>query len=51
MNAVGVDALKVALRLGVAAEAVASVGIGLALLLVFREQSPPRCSTPSAPRR
>ena len=37
---IGVDALKVALRLGVAAEAVASVGIGLALLLVFREQSP-----------
>jgi len=40
VNAVGVDALKVALRLGVAAEAVASVGIGLALLLVFREQPP-----------
>jgi amino acid transporter len=40
VNAVGVDALKAALRLGVAAEAVASVGIGLALLLVFREQSP-----------
>jgi amino acid transporter len=40
VNAVGVDALKGALRLGVAAEAIASVGIGLALLLVFREQSP-----------
>jgi amino acid transporter len=40
VNATGVDALKGALRAGVAAEAVASVGIGLALLLVFREQSP-----------
>ena len=40
VNATGVDALKAALRLGVAAEAIASVGIGLALLLVFREQSP-----------
>ena len=40
VNAIGVDALKGALRLGVAAEAIASVGIGLALLLVFREQSP-----------
>ena len=40
VNAIGVDALKVALRRGVAAEAVASVGIGLALLLAFREQSP-----------
>ena len=38
VNAIGVDALKTALRLGVAAEAIASVGIGLALLLVFREQ-------------
>ena len=38
VNAIGVDALKGALRLGVAAEAIASVGIGLALLLVFREQ-------------
>jgi len=38
INAFGVDALKGALRLGVAAEAIASVGIGLALLLVFREQ-------------
>lgn len=38
INAFGVDALKGALRLGVGAEAVASVGIGLALLLVFREQ-------------
>jgi amino acid transporter len=40
VNAFGVDALKAALRMGVAAEAIASVGIGLALLLVFREQSP-----------
>ena len=40
MNATGVDALKGALRAGVAAEAIASVGIGIALLLVFREQSP-----------
>ena len=38
VNAIGIDALKSALRLGVAAEAIASVGIGLALLLVFREQ-------------
>lgn len=38
VNAIGVDGLKTALRLGVAAEVVASVGIGLALLLVFREQ-------------
>ena len=40
VNATGVDALKGALRAGVAAEAIASVGIGIALLLVFREQSP-----------
>ena len=40
VNATGVDALKGALRSGVAAEAVASVGIGIALLLAFREQSP-----------
>jgi amino acid transporter len=38
VNALGVDGLKTALRLGVAAEAIASVGIGIALLLVFREQ-------------
>jgi amino acid transporter len=38
VNAIGVDGLKTALRLGVAAEIIASVGIGLALLLVFREQ-------------
>jgi amino acid transporter len=38
VNAIGVDALKLALRMGVAAEAIASVGIGLALLLVFRQQ-------------
>jgi amino acid transporter len=38
VNAIGVEGLKTALRLGVAAEVVASVGIGLALLLVFREQ-------------
>jgi amino acid transporter len=38
INALGVDALKGALRLGVGAELIASVGIGLALLLVFREQ-------------
>src|SRR5688572_21878288 len=38
INALGVDALKGALRVGVGAELVASVGIGLALLLVFREQ-------------
>jgi amino acid transporter len=38
INALGVDALKGALRLGVGAEAIASVGVGVALLLVFREQ-------------
>lgn len=38
VNAIGVDALKGALRAGVAAEAIASVGIGLALLLVFIQQ-------------
>ncbi|HEX5870934.1 MAG TPA: hypothetical protein VFY65_10980, partial [Longimicrobium sp.] len=38
INAFGVDALKGALRVGVGAELIASVGIGLALLLVFREQ-------------
>ncbi|MDA0135923.1 APC family permease [Solirubrobacter deserti] len=38
INAFGVDALKGALRLGVGAEAIASIGVGLALLLVFREQ-------------
>jgi amino acid transporter len=37
VNALGVAALMSALRLGVAAEAFVSVGIGLALLLVFRE--------------
>ncbi|MDA0172866.1 amino acid permease [Solirubrobacter taibaiensis] len=38
INAFGVDALRGALRVGVGAELIASVGIGLALLLVFREQ-------------
>ena len=37
-GAFGVGVLSYAVRAGVAAEAVASVGIGLALLLVFREQ-------------
>jgi amino acid transporter len=34
----GIGVLRRAVRAGIAAEAVASVGIGLALLLVFREQ-------------
>jgi amino acid transporter len=34
----GINVLGRAIKLGIAAEAVASVGIGLALLLVFREQ-------------
>jgi amino acid transporter len=38
VNAHGVDWLRRALRAGVAAEIVASVGIGLALLLAFRHQ-------------
>jgi amino acid transporter len=38
VGALGVDALGRAVRLGIGAELVASVGIGLALLLVFRTQ-------------
>ena len=38
VGALGLDLLGRAIRLGIAAEALASVGIGLALLLVFREQ-------------
>src|SRR4051794_9929115 len=38
-NAWGIDALRSAVRAGVVAEAVASVGIGVALLLAFRHQS------------
>jgi amino acid transporter len=34
----GIDILKRAIKLGIAAEAVASVGVGLTLLLAFREQ-------------
>ena len=37
-GALGVAALSRALKVGIAAEAVASIGIGLALLLAFREQ-------------
>jgi amino acid transporter len=37
-GALGLDLLGRAIRLGIAAEALASVGIGLTLLLVFREQ-------------
>ena len=40
VNVWGIDSLKRALKAGVAAEAVASVGIGVALLLAFREQGP-----------
>ena len=38
VGALGIDVLGRAVRLGIVAEAVASVGIGLALLLVFRTQ-------------
>ncbi|TDD96832.1 APC family permease [Actinomadura rubrisoli] len=38
VNALGIDVLRRVLNAGIAAEAVASVGIGLALLLVFRTQ-------------
>ncbi|MGW5126374.1 APC family permease [Streptomyces sp. NPDC004069] len=38
LNGLGVDVLRRALALGVAAEAVASVLVGFALLLVFRQQ-------------
>jgi len=38
VGALGVDVLRRAIRAGIAAELVASVGIGLALLLVFRTQ-------------
>jgi amino acid transporter len=38
IGAVGVDTLRRAIRFGIAAEIVASVGIGVALLLAFREQ-------------
>ena len=38
VGALGIDALGHAMRAGIAAEAVASIGIGLALLLVFRTQ-------------
>ncbi|QXJ24400.1 amino acid permease [Actinomadura graeca] len=38
VNALGIDVLRRILNAGIAAEAVASVGVGLALLLAFREQ-------------
>jgi amino acid transporter len=38
VNARGIDMLRRVIKAGIAAEAVASVGIGLALLLAFREQ-------------
>ena len=38
VGALGIDVLGRAVKLGIVAEAIASVGIGLALLLVFREQ-------------
>src|SRR6266496_6393159 len=38
VGALGIDVLGRVIRVGIAAEAVASVGIGLALLLVFRTQ-------------
>jgi amino acid transporter len=39
-GALGINVLGRVVKAGIAAEAVASVGIGLALLLVFREQNP-----------
>jgi amino acid transporter len=36
VNAFGIDVLKLAVKIGIAAEAVASVGVGLALLVAFR---------------
>jgi amino acid transporter len=38
VNARGIDTLRRAIKAGIGAEAIASVGIGLALLLAFREQ-------------
>jgi amino acid transporter len=38
VGALGVDVLRRGIRVGIVAEAIASVGIGLALLLAFREQ-------------
>jgi amino acid transporter len=38
VGALGIDVLGRAVKAGIAAEALASVGVGLALLLVFREQ-------------
>ena len=38
LGAFGIDVLGRAVRVGIATEAIASVGIGLALLLAFREQ-------------
>jgi amino acid transporter len=38
VNACGVDALKHAVKVGIAAEIVASVGVGLVLLVAFRHQ-------------
>jgi amino acid transporter len=38
VNACGVDALKRAVKAGIGAEVVASVGVGLVLLLAFRHQ-------------
>jgi amino acid transporter len=38
IGALGFDALRRAIRLGISAEVVASLGIGVALLLAFREQ-------------
>jgi amino acid transporter len=38
VGALGIDVLGRVVKLGIVAEAIASVGIGLALLLVFREQ-------------
>jgi amino acid transporter len=37
VNALGIDVLKLAVKLGIAAEALASVGIGLVLLVGFRD--------------
>jgi amino acid transporter len=37
VNALGIDALKLAVKIGIGAEVIASVGVGLVLLVAFRE--------------
>jgi len=49
-GASGIKVIKRLVRAGVAAEATALVGIGVILLLVFREQDFSSSATRSAPR-